>query len=130
MNPHKCRADIGFAISTGGNTMKTVKPFSNGSEAMNWLGNNCDECWKSKFYNRGDKPADYRCRLNYWISLGMVSGEIPLYVAKRIGTDGESLNQKCKNFSAVKPERKKKISKATKIKLELWERENDNNNRY
>ena len=26
--------------------------FSNGTEAMIWIGNNCDKCWKQSRYNK------------------------------------------------------------------------------
>ena len=92
--------------------MKTIVPFSNGTEAMMWLDNNCDSCVKSKFYNSGSEPTDYRCRLYYWISLGMVSGEIPLRVAEKIGyANGNLLH--CRHFTTEKKryERKPKDNK-------------------
>ncbi len=98
--------------------MKFFIPFSNGTEAMYWLSNNCDECYKSKFCNLGSEPADYRCRVYYWLSRGMLSGRIPQYIAKRIGLQNEELKKVCNNFSDTKPIKRKK---ARPYKLELWE---------
>ena len=99
--------------------MKAFIPFSNGTEAMIWLDNNCDSCYKGRFYKRGSEPKDYRCRLYYWISLSMITGEMPMRIAKRIGIEDDCLALRCQKFLATKPKPKKK--KITNFKLELWE---------
>ena len=86
--------------------MKTITPFSTCTEAMMWLDDNCVRCVKSKFYNSGSETTDYKCRLYYWISLGMISGEIPLRVAKKIGyANGNLLH--CQHFRQKKTLEKK-----------------------
>ncbi|MCL2480157.1 MAG: hypothetical protein FWF38_00445 [Spirochaetaceae bacterium] len=47
--------------------------FSNGTEAMIWMGNNCERCWKY------DPTKDYdksRCKIEASISIGFVDGKL------------------------------------------------------
>lgn len=71
-----------------GNT--SVRPFSSGSEAMNWKCNNCDECVKNYFFRHPDKlehEFDFddslkivsdglECAGKLSIDLGFITGEI------------------------------------------------------
>lgn len=81
--------------------MKKVTPFSNASEAMSWLDQNCDVCRRS---NCGAKVA---------IQRGFISGKITERMAHFIGyTNTEnikfkSLNPKCDQFTTVRISPKK-----------------------
>ena len=39
--------------------------FSNGTEAMIWIGNNCDKCWKQSHYNEDkDRWSNDKCSID------------------------------------------------------------------
>ena len=39
--------------------------FSNGTEAMIWIGNNCDKCWKqSRYDEEKDRWINQRCSID------------------------------------------------------------------
>ena len=91
--------------------MKNYIPFSNGTEAMNWYENNCENCVKAYFPKEDrDYPNDKtmkkyiksgkECKLKYAIDFGFVSGDIPDEVAILIGKRGEmGLKDSCMLFS-------------------------------
>ncbi|MDR3245014.1 MAG: hypothetical protein LBT50_01115 [Prevotellaceae bacterium] len=63
-----------------------VTPFSNGSEYESWDADNCCKCIEC-----GDRTATTEetaeCKLEYYISLGSLTGTIPLWVAKGVGCE-------------------------------------------
>jgi hypothetical protein len=85
------------------------RPFSNGTDAMIWEGNNCDRCTKA-WHSNGNWPKEETikqyvrcgkyCRLQYWIHIGWIEGTIPKEIAEQIGIqeDGRIMRQ-CKHFS-------------------------------
>ena len=56
----------------------TIDPmFSNGTEAMIWIGNNCDKCWKQSRYNKEkDRWINNRCSIERDIQAQMAGLEI------------------------------------------------------
>lgn len=80
-------------------------PFSNGTERMLWSGGNCwDGCVKA--VDEGDETKPFRCAIQSALSLGTLTGSIPLRIAKRAGfagEDGERLHGAgyfpCREFS-------------------------------
>lgn len=86
--------------------MKKIIPFSNGTEAMMWLDQNCDVCRRSN------------CSAKVAIQRGFVSGNITERMASFIGytyhaDKFESLYPKCDHFTTVR------ISPVKKNKPEL-----------
>lgn len=80
-----------------------ITPFSNGSEAMDWVGNNCDRCIRAyKPTKEGEWPSDKtmrqycstgkECKLKYHIDIGFITGEIPLQIGEQIGFRDEHKN--------------------------------------
>ena len=59
-------------------TKTTSDPmFSNGTEAMIWIGNNCDKCWKQSRYNKEkDRWINDRCSIDRDIQAQMAGLEI------------------------------------------------------
>ena len=78
--------------------MKTITPFSNGTEFMIWQHQNCDEC--NKYENKSTERSKAGCRLIFDIELAAATdGKIPLTTAKWIGyKDGHLTNCKMKNI--------------------------------
>lgn len=84
--------------------------FSNGTEAMQWYGENCDNCVKAFHVGKDGWPKEATlkkyvacgkyCRLQYWIDIGFIEGSIPDEIAVLIGK-GEKfgLKQTCMFFS-------------------------------
>lgn len=60
-----------------------VVPFSNGTDAMRWHESNCEKCGKYEMESELEEEAG--CKMAYHIDFGFCAGEIPLWVAKRIG---------------------------------------------
>jgi hypothetical protein len=61
-----------------------VKPFGGRGEAYRqWDAENCSRCINCECESQ--KEEDARCKLEYYISLGTITGDIPLWVAKDIG---------------------------------------------
>ena len=60
------------------NNKVTSEPmFSNGTEAMIWIGNNCDKCWKqSRYSEKHDKWVNQKCSIERDIQAQMVGLEI------------------------------------------------------
>ncbi len=91
-----CKKDCPF------NPKLMVKPFSNGTEAMIWHEQNCDQC---KLYeNQSTDENEAGCKLAFNIDVGFISGEIRLEIAKEIGCKYDplyknvSLWNKCRKF--------------------------------
>lgn len=86
-------------------------PFSNGTEAMMWYGENCDRCVKAFHIGaNGEWPQESTlkqyvrlgkyCKLQYWIDVGFIEGTIPDDIAAQIGKDTDyGLKQTCMFFS-------------------------------
>ena len=85
-------------------------PFSNGTEAMMWVSNNCDRCTKAFIPKNGEYPSDEtmkqyisigkECKLKYHIDYGFITGKIPLIIAKQIGLDEVyGLKESCMFYS-------------------------------
>lgn len=91
--------------------MEMIRPFSNGTEAMCWLDQNCDRCVKAYHPKDGNWPSEKTlknyvsigkyCKLQYDIDICHITSEIPLDTAKQIGLDedGFGLKQQCMFFS-------------------------------
>jgi len=62
-----------------------VRCFSNGTEADIWQSNNCDKCIHNEYESKTEEEA--KCKLSFYICLGLIVGTIPLWVAKEIGCD-------------------------------------------
>ncbi len=60
-----------------------VVPFSNGTDASYWHEDNCEQCEKYEMESETEEEAG--CKLAYNIDLGFIAGEIPMWVAERIG---------------------------------------------
>lgn len=86
---------------------KMITPFSCGSEAFDWLSNNCEQC-KKAYRPRTGEPylPDFdetkqlveqgrECKLKFDIDFAFLSGKIPLETAQQIGYKDGSLNQSC-----------------------------------
>lgn len=87
-----------------------LSPFSNGTEAMTWCGNNCDRCTKAYHPKDDNWPSDKtirqyisigkECKFKYHIDLGFITGEIPLDIAKQMGyTEDKVWFPDCIHFS-------------------------------
>lgn len=62
-----------------------VRPFSNGSEAMEWHDRNCEKCLL--YDDEAESEETAKCKLAFHLDYGFVSSEIPIWVAKEIGCD-------------------------------------------
>ena len=77
-----------------------VVPFSNGTEAGVWHERNCEQCARYEMESESEEEA--KCKMAFHIDLGFMAGEIPMWVAKRIGciTHGDSKYIKLSNCGA------------------------------
>jgi len=92
-----------------GSIEKPYNCFSNGTEAMNWYGENCDRCVKAFHPTNGNFPKEKTtqsyvrsgkyCKLQYWIDIGFIEGSIPDEIATQIGKGEYGLKQTCLMFS-------------------------------
>lgn len=84
-------------------------PFSNGTSAMIWYGENCGQCVKSWHPDINKNPPSYEtqkkyvtcgkyCKLQYWIDIGFIEGSIPKEIAEQIGINDHGLAH-CRFFS-------------------------------
>lgn len=92
-------------------TETMIRPFSNGSQAMDWYYNNCEQCVKAYFPKKdGEWPScktmkaycsiGKECKLKYQVDIGFITGEIPLETAKKIGyTEEKGFPCSCMMFS-------------------------------
>ena len=62
---------------------KSIVPFSNGTEAMNWLDTNCENC----------KRRD--CSAKKAIEIGFITGRISENMADKIGMEGNHIKSDC-----------------------------------
>jgi len=81
---------------------RPIIPFSNGSEYDWWDNNNCSRC-RNAGTRTATTEAGAKCKLEYHLSLGILIGEIPLWVANEIGiaemySNSVSLESKCRKF--------------------------------
>lgn len=89
--------------------IQTIRPFSNGTEAMMWYEGNCDHCVKA-FVGKGN-PPDYdttqklvnlgrECKIKFAIDLGNISGEVSIEIAEQMGyTKEKGFPWNCLHFS-------------------------------
>lgn len=90
-----------------------ISPFSNGTEAMYWYGQNCELCKKAYKVPEGDCLPDmeetkklvtsgHECRMKAYIDLGFITGDIPQFIAEQIGwVSGEGMPEKCKEIQVL-----------------------------
>lgn len=59
----------------------TTKPcFANGTEHMQWVARNCDQCWKqSRLIERTGEYTTYKCKINEQIDRQLM-GEMTVYM--------------------------------------------------
>ena len=62
---------------------KMIKPFSNGTEYMDWRDNNCSRC-KKDCEVVGDTYITH-CDIEEAISLGTITGQVPDKIYERMG---------------------------------------------
>ncbi len=86
-------------------------PFSNGTEAMQWYGENCDRCvkayhpdpetgWAKEATLKNYVRCGKYCKLQYWMDVGFIEGTIPDEIAVQIGKgENYGLKQTCMFFS-------------------------------
>lgn len=86
-----------------------VIPFSNGTEAMMWMDNNCDCCARA-YHPRsdGEWPSDKtmrqycrdgrECPMKYAIDIAHITGEMLLEVAEKVGYADDRMPVKCKEW--------------------------------
>ena len=67
-----------------------IDNFSNASEAEFWQARNCAEC--KKYNDDWLTKEGCKCELNYYITHGFVTGEIPQVIRERMG--GEICKEK------------------------------------
>lgn len=90
--------------------VEMFRPFSNGTSAMFWYGENCETCKKAFFPNNGEYPSDRtmkqycsigkECKLKYALDFAFITGEITLDIAKQIGIDKDGgLKESCMMWS-------------------------------
>jgi len=80
-----------------------VQPFGGGGENYRiWDSVNCSQCIKCERESKTEETA--KCKLEFYISLGTITGTIPLWIAKEIGCEYNPLYltvdlfDKCKCF--------------------------------
>jgi len=71
-----------------------VDIFSNATEADWWKDKNCHQC--VYYESESTEPEEAGCVLAWYIDLGYILGEIPLWVAKEIGCEYNPLYQRCR----------------------------------
>lgn len=75
---------------------KMESPFSNGTEAMNWIDENCDRCVKAyRPKADGEYPSfntmkqycsiGKECKFKFAIDIGFITGEVPSEIVDQIG---------------------------------------------
>ena len=85
-------------------------PFSNGTGAMIWYGQNCENCKRAYFPKNGEWPKEKTlegyvscgkyCILQYFIDYGFVTSEVPKTVIDVIGRDKNGyISEQCRMFS-------------------------------
>jgi hypothetical protein len=107
----RCKAEV-----------REIRPFSNGTEAMEWYHENCCQCVRAYFpgEKKNGEQKDYpcqatmeryvrsgkECKLKFYIDLAFISGTIPEPIAEEIGYGPDveypqykTLPWECKKFS-------------------------------
>lgn len=91
--------------------IQTVRPFSSGSEAMDWQWNNCDRCVRAFKPAEGKNMPDYsttqklvnlgrECTMKYAIDMGYMTGEVSVEIAALVGwTEEKGWPDSCMMFS-------------------------------
>lgn len=68
--------------------MKVIRPFSNGSQYMDWETSNCERCKKGII-----NELEYRCPIQKALSIAYIGdGQISDIMAKRMGISKETVN--------------------------------------
>ncbi len=81
--------------------MDTIRPFSNGTQFMDWTAANCDRCAKAA--DRDNPPRRCPCDIEQaLLEACMGDGMIPLPIADRMGRDQGRYNWKCGEWEAAK----------------------------
>ena len=80
MNEHPFRKDT------------PVFPFETTSEALSWQTENCFDCSR---YRTGSAGAT-GCKMGFYVTMGEMTGAIPLHIAKDIGCSYDPLYAKVK----------------------------------
>ena len=97
-----------------------MTPFSNGSEAIIWYGDNCDQCVKAWFPDPNN-PVKFTtekkyvqigkyCKLQFHLDYGFIVGVISRVTADKIGTQegcDTCLKTRCDQFSSDDDDRYK-----------------------
>ena len=73
-------------------------PFSNGTEFMDWMGENCEQCVKC---DPEDSTGDSTCSMEYELAKSIMTGKISLDSCEKIGWKALS-EQKHDNFVRLK----------------------------
>jgi len=86
---------------------KMITPFSCGTEAMDWLCNNCEQCKRAYKPKPGEEEyPDFdetkklveqgkECKLKFDLDFAFVTGEMPEETAKQIGYKNGRLSWSC-----------------------------------
>ncbi len=86
--------------------VQTIRPFSNGTEAMIWYEENCDRCVKAykgmPDYNTTVKLVNLgmECKYKFGMDMAHITGEVELSIAEAIGyVEGKHFPRTCLHFS-------------------------------
>ncbi len=80
-----------------------IRPFSNGTEADCWTAHNCERCFRTKDDAPDDMPS---CPIAAAITVGYITGTIPLRLAERAGWKDRKWPTRCAEFCTVDPKRR------------------------
>lgn len=93
-------ADPDFILAyTQDKSIPTMTPFSCGSEAMDWMSHNCENCGRAYLSDEGDDYEVFdrklregkECPLKYAIESGFITSEIRMDIAREIVPEGKEL---------------------------------------
>jgi hypothetical protein len=88
-----------------------ITPFSNGTEAMMWMDENCDHCTKAfhvdeeKGWPKESTLKEYvrcgkYCKFQYWIDISFIEAAIPKEIAEGMGyTEEKRFPRNCLHYS-------------------------------
>jgi hypothetical protein len=82
-------------------SVKRFVPFSNGSEALSWMSNNCDKC---KYY---------KCHTKTVLEKSFITGDITLNRGRWIGMEDNQLKSRCEKHT-YKTNRKSQVKNTSK----------------
>ena len=102
--------------------MRKVQPFATGSEFESWKSINCQECYRYESESTEESKAG--CPLAFHLDLASITGEIPFFVAERIGIDHDHgdyvhLNRDCEELAHEKEMVKPKYVNPDQMEMEL-----------